>query len=240
MTDVYQNPLVTRNASLEMCALFSPKRRILTWRRIWLALAESQAELGLPIRKAQLAELRRTLERVDFKKAAAHEKRLRHDVMAHMHAWGDAAPGARGILHLGATSMDVVDNADLMIMREALVLIRDWLVNVIDALDQFAKQWRKQPCLGLTHFQPAQLTTVGRRACLWCYDFVRDFEEINSRIRGLRFRGIRGATGTQASFLTLFDGDARKVERLEKMVASRLGFKQSEPIVGQTYTRTKS
>ncbi len=235
--DVYENPLVTRNASAEMCGLFSPRHRILTWRRVWLTLAECQSELGLPITKRQLASLRRTIDQIDFDRAARHEKRLRHDVMAHLHAWGDVARGARGILHLGATSMDVVDNADLVIMREAMVLIRDWLVNVIDALGKFARKWRSLPCLGLTHFQPAQLTTVGRRACLWGYDFVRDLTEIEQRLTGLRFRGIRGATGTQASFLTLFDGDARKVARLEKMVASRLGFKQVEPITGQTYTR---
>ena len=237
MNDVYQNPLVTRNASLEMCRLFSPQQRILTWRRIWLTLAECQAELGLPIKPSQLAELRRTLEAIDFKKAAAYEKKLRHDVMAHLHTWGDAAPKARGILHLGATSMDVVDNADLILVREALILIRDWLVNVIDGLAKFGRKWRNQPCLGFTHFQPAQLTTVGRRACLWAYDFVRDLEAVEHQLANLRFRGIRGATGTQASFLALFDGDARKVDRLEKRVARQLGFKAIEPITGQTYSR---
>jgi len=235
--DFYENPLVTRNASPEMCRLFGARRRILTWRRIWLTLAECQAELGLAISNRQLSELRRTLELIDFDRAAAHEKRLRHDVMAHLHAWGEVARGAGGILHLGATSMDVVDNADLIIMRDALVLIRDWLVNAIDALAKFARRWRALPCLGLTHFQPAQLTTVGRRACLWAYDFVRDLEELEHRLGSLRFRGIRGATGTQASFLTLFGGDGRKVDRLEKLVAARLGFRQVEPITGQTYTR---
>jgi len=235
--EVYENPLVTRNASPEMCQLFSPRRRILTWRLIWLTLAESQAELGLPITQRQLNQLRKTLEDIDFKRAADYEKKLRHDVMAHLHAWGDIAPAARGILHLGVTSMDVVDNADLILTRDALVLIRDWLVNAVDALAAFARKWKNLPCLGFTHFQPAQLTTVGRRACLWCYDFVRDLEEIQRRIEDLRFRGIRGATGTQATFLTLFDGDARKVARLEKMVAKKLGFTKVEPIVGQTYTR---
>ncbi|NLX12383.1 MAG: adenylosuccinate lyase [Phycisphaerales bacterium] len=235
--DTYENPLVTRNASPEMCALFSPRQRILTWRRIWLALAEAEAELGLPVSNKQLAELRRTLDKIDWAAAAEHEKKLRHDVMAHLHAWGDVAPSARGILHLGATSMDIVDNADLLIMRDALMLIRDWLVNAIDAFGDFARKWRNLPCLGYTHFQPAQLTTVGRRACLWAYDFVRDLREIEARLADLKFRGIRGATGTQASFLALFEGNARKVERLEKIVAGKLGFTASEPVVGQTYTR---
>lgn len=235
--DIYENPLVSRNASPEMCRLFSPRRRILTWRRIWLTLAECEAELGLPITKKQLAQLRSTIEEIDFDAAAGHEKRLRHDVMAHLYAWGDVAPQARGILHLGATSMDIVDNADLIIMRDAMVLIREWLVNAIDALAKFAKEWRDVPCLGYTHFQPAQLTTVGRRACLWCYDFVRDFEEMDLRIAGLRLRGIRGATGTQATFLSLFNGSASKVARLEKMFTARLGFKGVEPVTGQTYTR---
>jgi len=235
--DTYENPLVSRNASPEMCRLFSPRQRILTWRRIWLAVAEAQAELGLPISKRQLDELRRTMEDIDWDGAARHEKRLRHDVMAHLHAWGDVAPKARGILHLGMTSMDVVDNADLIIMRDAMVLIRDWLVNVVDALGQFARKWRDLPCLGFTHYQPAQLTTVGRRACLWAYEFVRDFEEMETRIAGLQFRGIRGATGTQASFLSLFDGKAAKVARLERMVTRKLGFKAVEPVTGQTYSR---
>jgi adenylosuccinate lyase len=235
--ETYQNPLIERYASGEMAGLFSARRRLVTWRRIWLALAECQAELGLPITRKQLAELRRTLENIDFAAAARHEKRLRHDVMAHLHAWGDIAPGARGILHLGATSMDVVDNADLLILRDALTLIRDWLANVIDALARQARSWRDTPCLGYTHFQPAQLTTVGRRACLWCYDFVRDLEEIEDRLKRLRLRGIRGATGTQASFLALFEGDAAKVRRLEKMFARKLGFDAVEPITGQTYTR---
>ncbi len=235
--ETYSNPLVERYASREMAALFSARHRICTWRRIWLALAEAQAELGLPITQKQLAELRRTIDDIDFKAAAAHEKRLRHDVMAHLHTWGDVAPSARGILHLGATSMDVVDNADLIIMRDALGLLRGWLVNVIGGLAGFARQWRALPCLGYTHFQPAQLTTVGRRACLWAYDFVRDLEEIEQRMAGLRFRGIRGATGTQASFMALFDNNARQVDRLEKKVAERLGFKACEPVTGQTYTR---
>jgi len=220
-----------------MSELFGAQRRVRTWRRVWLALAESQAELGLPISAKQIGQLRKSLNDIDLAKAAEYEKKLRHDVMAHLHAWGDAAPAARGILHLGATSMDIVDNADLIIQREAMTMVRDWLVNVILGLSRFACTYRDVPCLGYTHFQPAQLTTVGRRACLWAYDFVRDLEEIDHRLTGLRFRGIRGATGTQASFLTLFGGDARKVARLEKKVAARLGFKEVESITGQTYAR---
>ena len=237
MSDIYQNPLVSRYASPEMVRLFGARHRIVCWRKVWLALAESEAELGLPITRRQLDQLRKSMDQIDFDNAAKHEKRLRHDVMAHLHTWGDVAPEARGILHLGATSMDVVDNADLMILRDALALIRDWLANVVDALATFARKYRGLPCLGYTHYQPAQLTTVGRRACLWAYDFVRDLEAVQQRIADLKFRGIRGATGTQASFLALFNGDARKVDRLEKKVMARLGFKQAEPVTGQTYSR---
>ncbi len=235
--DIYESPLVGRYASSEMAALFGNRHRILTWRQIWLTLATQQHRLGLPISAAQLTELKRTIGNIDFAVAAAHEKRLRHDVMAHLHAWGDVAPKARGILHLGATSMDVVDNADLLITRDALGLIRDALVTVIRNLSGFARQWRNLPCLGYTHFQPAQLTTVGRRACLWIWDFTRCLEEVEGRLAGLRFRGIRGATGTQASFLALFKGNARKVAMLEQRVAKALGFTAVEPVTGQTYSR---
>lgn len=234
--DVYVSPLVARNASPEMAALFSPRHRVRTWRRIWLALAEGQRSLGLPIRAGQIAALRRGLEIIDLSAAAAHEKRLRHDVMAHLHAYADVAPSARGILHLGATSMDVVDNADLLILREALHRIRGWLLTTVDALAAQARRHRDLPCLGFTHYQPAQLTTLGKRISLWCWDFVRDLEEIERRIVDLRFRGIRGATGTQASFLTLLGGEAR-VRRLEALVARKLGFRACEPVTGQTYSR---
>lgn len=235
--DVYSTPLVTRNASPEMAALFSPRQRVLTWRRIWLALAEAQRELGLPISAKQISALQRGLEKIDFAAAAAHEKRLRHDVMAHLHAFGDVAPSARGILHLGATSMDIVDNADLIIMRQALAILRGWLLTIIDALASQARRHRAVPCLGYTHFQPAQLTTVGKRICLWCWDFVRDLNEIERYRHGLPFRGIRGATGTQAGFLRLFNGNADKVRRLEERVAARLRFDTCEPVTGQTYSR---
>jgi adenylosuccinate lyase len=234
--NVYSSPLVSRNASPEMAALFSPQRRIQTWRRVWLALAEAQRELGLDITAKQIAQLKRALDRIDFDKAAEYERHTRHDVMAHLHAFGDAAPAARGILHLGATSMDVVDNADMILMRDAMDGIIAWLANVIDALGAFARKHKALATLGFTHYQPAQLTTVGRRACLWCYDFVRDLEEMEFRRGQLKLRGIRGATGTQASFLSLLGG-AAKVRRLEKIVATKLGFKDVEPITGQTYSR---
>ncbi|MBK8269298.1 MAG: adenylosuccinate lyase [Planctomycetes bacterium] len=234
---VYESPLVGRNASRDMSELFSMHRRALTWRRIWVALAEAQHEMGLPVSVAQLKSLRASMSNVDLKAAREHEKKLRHDVMAHVHAFGDQAPSARGILHLGATSMDIVDNADLILMREAMVIIRDWLVSTVAALADRAREFRQLPCLGFTHYQPAQLTTVGKRVTLWCADFARDLEEIDRRIRELRFRGIRGATGTQASFLSLFNGNAAKVQKLERLVARKLGFDECEPVVGQTYSR---
>lgn len=234
--DVYQSPLVARNASPAMAALFSARHRALQWRRVWLALAEAQRELGLPISARQIAALRRGLNRIDLAAAAAHERRTRHDLMAHLHAYGDAAPAARGVLHLGATSMDVVDNADLCILRDALRLTRDWLVNVVLALADLARKHRAAACLGYTHYQPAQPTTLGKRAALWCWDFVRDLEEIDRIERTLPLRGVRGATGTQASFLQLLGSPAR-VRRLERDVARRLGFDRVEPVTGQTYSR---
>ena len=233
----YQSPLVTRYASPEMAELFGARRRILTWRRLWLALAQAQQRAGLSITAKQIAELRRTIEPIDFARAARHEKRLRHDVMAHLHAWGDQAPGARGILHLGATSAYIVDNADLIIMRDALSQIAAWLASAIDALALFAKKHRNLPTLGLTHYQPAQVTTVGKRAALWCYDFVRDLEAVRNQLESLRFRGVKGTTGTQASFLTLMGGSHAKVRKLEADVAGQFGFKRVEPITGQTYSR---
>ncbi len=235
--EVYQSPLVMRNASADMVRVFSPRRRAETWRRIWLALAEAQQEMGLPISRTALRALRANLDRIDFAAIARNERRLRHDVMAHVHAFADAAPAACGILHLGATSMDIVDNADLMLMRDALGIVREWLLSAIDALAARARQHRGLACVGFTHLQPAQPTTVGKRAAMWCWDFVRDLEEIDARLDGLRFRGIRGATGTQASFLKLLDGNGSKVARLERRVAEKLGFKAVEPVTGQTYSR---
>lgn len=235
--DVYQSPLVARNASAEMIALFSPLHRVRTWRQIWIALAEAQRELGLPITEKQIRALRAVMDDVDFDAAAKHEQRLRHDVMAHLHAFGDQAPSARGILHLGATSMDIVDNADLIIMRQGLRIIRSWLLEIIDRFAEQAARHRAVACLGYTHFQPAQLTTVGKRICLWCWDFVRDLNEVERLRHGMPFRGIRGATGTQAGFLGLFKGNAAKVRRLEQLVAQKLLFDDCEPVTGQTYSR---
>lgn len=233
----YESPLVARNASEEMARLFGQRHRVTVWRRLWVALAESQRKLGLPVTEEQVTQLKKAVDKIDFAAVARYEKDLRHDVMAHLHAFGDEAEAARGVLHTGATSAYIVDNADLIIMRDGLGLLRDWLVNVIDALANFAKRYRNLPTLGLTHFQPAQLTTVGKRAALWCYDFVRDLEEVETRIDRLRFRGVKGTTGTQASFLALFNGDPAKVERLEQDVARRFGFARCEPITGQTYSR---
>jgi adenylosuccinate lyase len=241
----YDNPLVTRYASREMAELWGPRRKHSTWRRLWVALAEAEAELGLTgddgvsprISAAQLAELRAHTDDIDFARAAEHERRRRHDVMAHIDTYGEAAPGARDVIHLGATSCYVTDNADLLLMREGLGLLRDRLVGVIDALARFAARWRDQRTLGFTHFQPAQLTTVGKRACLWCYDFVLDLHELEHRIATLRFRGAKGTTGTQASFLALFRGDHDKVRRLDELVARKMGFDAVYPVTGQTYSR---
>ena len=235
----YRSPLTTRNASPEMAALFSPRKRVETWRRIWLALAESQHELGLPITAEQVADLREHLEDIDFEAAAAHEKRLRHDVMAHVHTYGERAASAHGVIHLGATSQDIVCNADLLIMREGLELITAKTAMVIDRLGTFSARTRGIPTLGFTHYQPAQPTTVGRRATTWAQDFVIALEELEMRLDGLRLRGMRGATGTQASFLGLFEGDAAKVDRMETLVAEKLGWDPHHcwPVSGQTYPR---
>ncbi len=234
---VYQSPLVARNASPEMAALFSAHRRILTWRQLWITLAEAQRELGLNISARQIAQMKGAYARIDFKAAAAYEQALRHDVMAHVRTFGDAAPAARGIIHLGATSAFVVDNADLLIMRQAADLIRDWLVNVIDALGRFAEEHARRPTLGYTHFQPAQLTTVGKRAALWCHEFLLDLERLEFERARLQFRGTAGATGTQASFLELFGGSKTKVRQLDRLVAHKMGFDKTYPVVGQTYSR---
>lgn len=233
----YISPLVSRYASREMAELFGERHRILTWRRVWLALAEAQRRAGLQISDAQISELKHTLNSIDFDAAARHEQRLRHDVMAHLHAWADVAPSAGAILHLGATSMDIVDNADLVILRDALKQVGILLANVVDALGHFSARFRDLPTLGYTHYQPAQVTTVGKRATLWASDFVRDLSEVEYRLDSLRFRGIKGATGTQATFLSLMGGDASKVAALEAEVARQFDFSGVEPVTGQTYSR---
>ncbi len=235
--EIYQNPLVSRYASPEMVALWSDDRKFRLWRRLWIVLAEAQAELGLAITEEQLTELRAHVDQIDYQKIADYERKLRHDVMAHVHGYADLCPAARPIIHLGATSCFVTDNADLILLRDALGLVRDRLVAVIDLLAKFAAEYRNLACLGFTHMQPAQPTTVGKRACLWAYDLILDLEEIEHRIERLRFRSTKGTTGTQASFLSLFDGDHRKVERLEQLVAHKMGFESTYAVTGQTYPR---
>ncbi|NNM84391.1 MAG: adenylosuccinate lyase [Phycisphaerales bacterium] len=234
---VYENPLVTRNASPEMLEVFSPQRKFSTWRRIWLALAESQKELGLPVFDQQLQEMRQHLDDIDYAEAARQEQRLRHDLMAHLHTFAKAAPSAKPILHLGATSMDIVDNTDVLLLRDGLDIILQKLANVIDALGEFAAKWRDLPVLSYTHLQPAQPSTLGKRAVLWCYDFVLALADLELRRQTLMLRGIKGTTGTQASFLELFDGDHEKVKRLEALVAEKLGFNRVHPVSGQSYSR---
>ena len=233
----YENPLVARYASKAMAELWSGQKKFSTWRRLWVALAEAERELGLNISESQIAELKAKVDDIDFDAARAHEKRLRHDVMAHVHAYGDVAPEARKIIHLGATSCYVTDNTDLILIREGLTRVRDGLVGAIDALGNFARTYRDLPCLGYTHFQPAQLVTVGKRATLWAYELILDLTDVERRLADLRFLGVKGTTGTQASFLALFDGDHAKVEALDRMVARSFGFESSHPVSGQTYTR---
>ncbi len=236
-TDRYSHPLGERYASREMQAIFAPAHRYGTWRRLWLALAAAQHELGLSISQQALDEMRSGLDEIDLTKAAEYEHRFRHDVMAHVHLFGDVAPAARGIIHLGATSAFVGDNTDLILHREALTLVRDRLVRCVSRLAEFAADHRDLPTLGFTHFQPAQPTTVGKRATLWLQDFLLDIEELDFRLERLRFRGIRGTTGTQASFLQLFAGDHEKVDALDDAVAKRMGFGERYGVTGQTYTR---
>jgi adenylosuccinate lyase len=233
----YENPLIGRYASAEMSALWSAQKKHSTWRRLWVALAEAQHELGLDVTAEQVAELRGAVDDIDFDAAARYEREKRHDVMAHVHAYGDRCPAARRIIHLGATSCYVTDNTDLLLLREGLELVRSRLVAVIDQLARFAEAHRDLPCLGYTHMQPAQPTTVGKRATLWCYDLVLDLEEIEYRLSRLRFRGVKGTTGTQASFLQLFEGDHAQVEALDRLVTRKMGFDQTYHVTGQTYSR---
>ncbi len=230
---IYTSPLVERNASKEMAELFGAQKKFSTWRRLWLALAVEEKKLGLDIKQGQIDQMARHLDDIDFKKAARYEKDVRHDVMAHIHTFADAAPKAAGIIHLGATSCYVGDNADLIIMRDAMTLIAGKLASVINLLGKFAKNYRGLATLGFTHYQPAQLTTVGKRATLWCYELAMDLQEIEYRIQTLPFRGVKGTTGTQASFLELFDGSHSKVKQLDKAVSASFGFKNICAVTGQ-------
>lgn len=240
--EIYQNPLNTRYASREMSSIWSAQKKHSTWRRLWVALAEAQQELGVDIvgrsiTDEQLNQMRATVDDIDFDKAAEYEKVRRHDVMAHVEAWGDQCPAARPIIHLGATSCFVTDNSELIQIRESLVLIRRRLVQVIDQLARMALEYRDLPCLGFTHLQPAQPTTIGKRATLWCWDLLLDLEEVEYRLSTLRFRGAKGTTGTQASYLSLFRGDHEKVLALDKLVTEKMGFSESHAVTGQTYSR---
>lgn len=235
----YQSPLASRNASPAMQRIWSPRFKFTTWRRLWLALAESEQQLGIPITDAQLHQLREHLDDIDYNAAAAYEKKLRHDVMAHVHTLADAAPLAGPIIHLGATSQFVVCNSELIMIREALTLVANKLATVIDRLGTFAQTFRGLPTLGFTHYQPAQPTTVGKRATLWIQDLAIALGEIEHRLDTLRFRGVKGTTGTQASFLELFDGDHDKVEQLDQLVTEKMGWPADDrfAVTGQTYPR---
>jgi adenylosuccinate lyase len=235
--DSASNPLTERYASSEMSYLFSSNFKFRAWRRLWLALAEAEKELGLPIGEEQIAELRQNLEQINYEDAERREREIRHDVMSHIYAYGLQAPAAKGIIHLGATSAFVTDNTDILQMAEGLRVIRRRIVNLMAKLRDFAWRWRATPSLAFTHFQPAQLTTVGKRAALWLHDLLLDYREVEFRQSQLALLGVKGATGTQASFLNLFDGDESKVNRLEQLVAEKVGMRSSYPVSGQTYSR---
>jgi adenylosuccinate lyase len=233
----YLSPLAERYASPEMLALWSPRTRHGLWRRIWLALAEAQRDLGVDVPAEAIAEMREHLDDIDFEAVRRYERRFRHDVMAHVHAFADVAPAARRIIHLGATSADITDNADLVQLRMGLTLLRREVVRVLRLLAAFARRWRGEPTLGYTHLQPAQLTTVGKRATLWMQDLVLDLHDLDQCVRSLPFRGIKGTTGTQGSFLELFHGDHERVRDLDRRVTQAMGFAESLAVTGQTYSR---
>lgn len=233
----FEHPLIERYAGREMAELFSPRSRHGTWRQLWIALAAAEMKLGLDIRPEQIAELEAQRDNFDWDAVARYEKELRHDVMAHVHHYGDLAPSARGIIHLGATSCFVTDNGDLMLYRAALRQVEQRLCRCIQALAGFAEEWRNQPCLGYTHFQVAQPVTVGKRAALWLQDLILDLDEVRRLIDWLPARGVKGTTGTQATFLSLFDGDHAKVRELDRLVTEAIGFSSTIPVSGQTYTR---
>jgi adenylosuccinate lyase len=237
MNNTYESPLCSRYASNEMQYIFSPDKKFTTWHRLWIALAKAEMQLGLPVAQDQIDEMEQNKDEVDYEYAAEMEKKLRHDVMAHVHAFGKQCPKAMPIIHLGATSCYVGDNTDIIIMREGLELIRRELVNVIYRLSDFADKFKDVPTLGFTHFQPAQLTTVGKRATLWINDLLLDLDEVDYRIKSLKLLGSKGTTGTQASFLELFDGDHKKCLELERLIAKEMGFDSCVPVSGQTYSR---
>ena len=236
-TDIYQSPLCERYASKEMQSIFSNDRKFTTWRELWIALAESEQELGLPISDEQIREMKSQISNIDYEKAKKYESELRHDVMAHVHTYGDACPNAAGIIHLGATSCYVGDNTDIILMQSALIQIKNLLLNAVEALSEFAMEYKGLPTLAYTHFQAAQPTTVGKRACLWMNDLLFDIEQLDFQLNNLKLLGCKGTTGTGASFLELFDGDEKKVELLEQKIASKIGFSQCQSVSGQTYTR---
>lgn len=237
MRTLYNTPLNSRYASKEMSYLFSDDMKFKTWRKLWVALAESEKELGINITDEQIKELKDNMDNINFDVAKEREKETRHDVMSHVYAYGVQCPKAKGIIHLGATSCYVGDNTDLIIMRESLKLIKKKVINVIKNLSQFALKYKNLPTLGFTHLQPAQLTTVGKRATLWIQDLVLDIENIDNVLEHLRFRGVKGTTGTQASFMELFNNDEAKVKELDKLVCSKMNFKESFWVTGQTYSR---
>ena len=236
-TNTYESPLSSRYASDEMLYLFSADKKFSTWRRLWVALARAEMELGLPVTQEQVDELEAHITDIDYEKAAQWEKKLRHDVMAHVHTYGELCPKAMPIIHLGATSCYVGDNTDVIIMREGLELVRNKLVQVLSRLADFAREYKALPTLGFTHFQAAQLVTVGKRATLWMNELLMDLEEVEHRISTLKLLGSKGTTGTQASFLELFEGDHEKVKELERRIAEELGFDAVVPVSGQTYSR---
>ena len=237
MHDRYESPLITRYASVSMQQLFSAQRRAETWRRLWLALAKAEHELGLPITEEQIRDLEAHLTDIDFDCISRREKEVRHDVMAHIYAYGKAAPSAAGIIHLGATSCYVTDNGDLILYREGLRMLRDKLCSLLAVLADFAERYKALPTLGYTHYQPAQLVTVGKRATLWMQDLISDLEELDFVLDSLRFLGCRGTTGTEASFLDLFDSDGEKIDRMNELLAAEFGFESCFPVCGQTYPR---
>lgn len=237
MNDRYQSPLSERYASKEMQYIFSPDMKFRTWRKLWIALAETEKELGLPITEEQIEELKAHADDINYEVAKEREKLVRHDVMSHVYAYGQQCPKAKGIIHLGATSCYVGDNTDIIVMAEALKLIRKKLVSVIDELSRFADRYKAQPTLAFTHFQPAQPTTVGKRATLWLQEFLMDLEDLEYVSGSLKLLGSKGTTGTQASFLELFEGDQETIDKIDPIIAKKMGFSACYPVSGQTYSR---